>query len=170
MVKCVKSKTIKFIVNIDSWMARVADSKYKSMFKQCGLQVSFWGWARPMRGGIASSHWLSPYPEWSLGVVTNYGIRDTKSLIYTIKYAHGFVVVWLLQRYSISHKICTIMLCFVLLWYIIISRFMNCMNSLIARFMRPTWGSSGTDRTQVGPMLAPWTLLSGLIFCRAAVH
>ena len=33
--------------------------------------------------------------------------------------------------------------------------------SLIARFMRPTWGPSGTDRTQVGPMLAPWTLLSG---------
>ena len=29
--------------------------------------------------------------------------------------------------------------------------------SLIARFMRPTWGPSGTDRTQVGLMLAPWT-------------
>ena len=27
--------------------------------------------------------------------------------------------------------------------------------ALIARFMGPTWGSSGTDRTQVGPMLAP---------------
>ena len=34
--------------------------------------------------------------------------------------------------------------------------------SLIARFMVPTWGPSGADRTQVGPMLAPWTLLSGL--------
>ena len=32
---------------------------------------------------------------------------------------------------------------------------------LIARFMRPTWGPSGADRTQVGPMLAPWTLQSG---------
>ena len=31
----------------------------------------------------------------------------------------------------------------------------------IARFMGPTWGPSGTDRNQVGPMLAPWTLLSG---------
>ena len=31
--------------------------------------------------------------------------------------------------------------------------------SLIARFMGPTWGPSGTDRTQVGPMLATWTLL-----------
>ena len=35
------------------------------------------------------------------------------------------------------------------------------MISLIARFMGSTWGPSGADRTQVGPMLAPWTLLSG---------
>ena len=34
---------------------------------------------------------------------------------------------------------------------------------LIARFMGPTWGPSGADRTQVGSMLAPWTLLSGSI-------
>ena len=31
---------------------------------------------------------------------------------------------------------------------------------LIARFMGPTWGPSGADRTQVGPILGPWTLLS----------
>ena len=37
------------------------------------------------------------------------------------------------------------------------------MISLIARFMGPTWGPSGADRTQVSPMLAPWTLLSGII-------
>ena len=29
--------------------------------------------------------------------------------------------------------------------------------------MGQTWGPSGADRTQVGPMLAPWTLLSGLL-------
>ena len=33
--------------------------------------------------------------------------------------------------------------------------------TLIARFMGPTWGPSEADRTQVGPMMAPWTLLSG---------
>ena len=33
---------------------------------------------------------------------------------------------------------------------------------LIARFMGPTWGPSGAGRTQMGPMLAPWTLLSGI--------
>ena len=41
---------------------------------------------------------------------------------------------------------------------------------LIARFMGPTWGPSGADRTQVGPMLSPWTLLSGtLLLCREFV-
>ena len=34
--------------------------------------------------------------------------------------------------------------------------------SQIARFMGPTWGPSGSCRPQMGPMLAPWTLLSGL--------
>ena len=33
--------------------------------------------------------------------------------------------------------------------------------TLIARFMGPTWGPAEADMTQVGPMLAPWTLLSG---------
>ena len=33
--------------------------------------------------------------------------------------------------------------------------------TLIARFMGSTWGPYGADRTQVGPMLAPWTLLFG---------
>ena len=33
---------------------------------------------------------------------------------------------------------------------------------LIARFMGPTWGQHGVDRTQMGPMLAPWTLLYAL--------
>ena len=35
--------------------------------------------------------------------------------------------------------------------------------SLIARFMGPAWDPPGDDRTQVGPMLAPWTLLSGMV-------
>ena len=43
--------------------------------------------------------------------------------------------------------------------------------ALIARFMGPMWGPSGADRNQVGPMLAPWTSLSGcltilLLTCR----
>ena len=76
-----------------------------------GLQGSFWVWAQPMRWGITYatpsligwahtqndpfSHWLSPYPEWSLG----YWERQFKSCfirngftVYPIKYAHSFVV------------------------------------------------------------------------------
>ena len=34
----------------------------------------------------------------------------------------------------------------------------------IAKFMGPTWGSPGSCRTQIGPMLAPWTLLSGYLW------
>ena len=36
--------------------------------------------------------------------------------------------------------------------------------SQTARFMGPTWGPSGADRTQVSPMLVPWTLLSGMLW------
>ena len=43
--------------------------------------------------------------------------------------------------------------------------------SVIARFMGPTWGPSGADRTQVGSMLAPWTLLSGVSnVCQTAIN
>ena len=37
------------------------------------------------------------------------------------------------------------------------------LSPLIAKLMGPTWGPSGADRTQVGPMLALWTLLSGML-------
>ena len=40
---------------------------------------------------------------------------------------------------------------------------MWCVWSQIARFMGSTWDPPGDDRTQVGPMLAPWTLLSGML-------
>ena len=40
-------------------------------------------------------------------------------------------------------------------WYI---------TSLYSPWKQGSWGRSGADRTQVGPMLAPWTLLSGVCF------
>ena len=33
----------------------------------------------------------------------------------------------------------------------------------VARFMGPTWGQPGPCRPQMGPMLAPWSLLSGTL-------
>ena len=35
--------------------------------------------------------------------------------------------------------------------------------ALMTRFMGSTWDPTGADRTQVGPMLAQWTLLSGCL-------
>ena len=40
----------------------------------------------------------------------------------------------------------------------------TCIASQIAKFMGPTWGPPGSYRPQMGPMLAPRTLLSGLIW------
>ena len=36
--------------------------------------------------------------------------------------------------------------------------------SQIAKFMEPTWGPPGSCRPQMGPMLAPWTLQSGVLY------
>ena len=43
-----------------------------------------------------------------------------------------------------------------------VTRNRHSLTSLIASFMGPTWGPSGADRIQMGPMLAPWILLSGM--------
>ena len=37
--------------------------------------------------------------------------------------------------------------------------------SQITKFMGPTWGPPGSCRPQMGPMLDPWTLLSGICCC-----
>ena len=49
----------------------------------------------------------------------------------------------------------------VLAWTRYPHRWLSVSATLIARSMKPTWGPSGADRTQVGPMLVPRTLLSG---------
>ena len=36
--------------------------------------------------------------------------------------------------------------------------------SQIAKFMGPTWDPPGSSRPQMGPMLAPWTLLSEMLY------
>ena len=41
---------------------------------------------------------------------------------------------------------------------------------LKTRYMGPTWVPPGADRTQVGPMLAPWILLSGTCITAMLTH
>ena len=43
------------------------------------------------------------------------------------------------------------------------------MQSQIAGFMGPTWGPPGSCRPQMGPILAPWTLLLGMGYKAALV-
>ena len=42
--------------------------------------------------------------------------------------------------------------------------------SQISKFMGPTWGPPGSCRPQMGPMLAPWILLSGIAFWQTQMH
>ena len=53
--------------------------------------------------------------------------------------------------------------CWYFLWeYTCNGRFpLQIASTQIAKFMGPTWGPPGSCRPQMGPMLAPWTLLSG---------
>ena len=51
--------------------------------------------------------------------------------------------------------------------YYWVTNFRSHLPPQLARFMGPTWGPSGAERTQVGPMLAPWTMLSGAVMLYA---
>ena len=70
------------------------------------------------------------------------------------------VEVWFnhLSIITIGHNGCT---CMPLEHIPLVSQIF-CITSLTARFMGPIWGPAGADRTQVGSMLAPWTLPSGM--------
>ena len=43
------------------------------------------------------------------------------------------------------------------------------LQSQIAKFMEPTWGPHGSCRPQMGPMLAPGTLLSGVCYPHVSI-
>ena len=64
---------------------------------------------------------------------------------------------WMINRRKITclcHAVALLLMGFACTWKV----------ALIARFMGPlgpSWGPSVADRTQMGPILAPWILLSG---------
>ena len=61
------------------------------------------------------------------------------------------------------HFICHEEQCSPVMYVMLLTSGLYGITTLIARFMGPTRGPSGADRTQVGPMLALWTLLSGYV-------
>ena len=51
---------------------------------------------------------------------------------------------------------------------ITIMKYVGCRSTIsyqIAKFMGPTWGPPWSCRPQIGPVLAPWTLLSAMLLC-----
>ena len=56
-----------------------------------------------------------------------------------------------------SMHACAVVCAYIYIWKSLPQELNICctMCTLIARFMGPTWGQSGADGTQVGPMLAP---------------
>ena len=69
-----------------------------------------------------------------------------------------YVYVFHCCRYKLFASVCDVDV------YTIVVKVARVNQSLIAMLMGPTWSPSGADRTQMGPMLAPWTLLSGMIY------
>ena len=83
--------------------------------------------------------------QWHTGsILLNHFFKQCVQCVYI--YAHCFLVI-----------------CFIIIFMeskLHLTMFLG-LSPLVARFMWPTWDPSGADRTQVGPMLAPRTLLSG---------
>ena len=77
--------------------------------------------------------------------------------------------------HAIMYGACILCILMTILWWndwwlvINVTSLIFTVPALIARFMRPTWGPPGANRTQAGPMLVPWTLLSGIINRRLSV-
>ena len=86
--------------------------------------------------------------------------------IVCLNHTHTFN--WYLLMANINQTYCSFMLGSTVVrkplkWEVCFVWTTNVISSItqIAKFMGPTWGPPGSCRPQMGPMLAPWTLLSG---------
>ena len=76
------------------------------------------------------------------------------------------------QKFRLRCVTCSVPLIYIIYrWHVVIwslgEKFNTILiNTMIARFMGPTWGPSGADRTQVGPMFAPCYLGIHNLFSR----
>ena len=105
-----------------------------------------WSFLTPL-GVLVSVH---NHAEFQAGRIHVTWTPDTR-FIFTRTHSHVLICMFWLTHTCI-YMCVYIYVCVCIYIYIL---------PLIASFMGPTWGPHGTDRTQVGLMLAPWTLLSG---------
>ena len=69
---------------------------------------------------------------------------------------------WLFLHQGIRHSHLDFnSICAELFWRNILHFVLFLNTAQIAKFMGPTWGPPGSCQPQMGPMLTPWTLLSG---------
>ena len=84
-------------------------------------------------------------------------------------YLHDIVTHWIFNKRAKEITRCNISMNWSILMTVGNARYpwilvhLSCVLSLMARFMGPMWGPSGAGRTQVGPILAPWTSPSGIL-------
>ena len=104
-------------------------------------------WVTTLHCNIVSNNWLSPYTEWSHQ-----------------HYFKDFIKLKISQQ--IKHNVKSLGGSFESLFpgkteyeYFLKNFATNIPDSKVHL---AKWGPSGADRTQAGPMLAPWTLLSGM--------
>ena len=91
----------------------------------------------------------------------NYLSMSSKSWSMLVKGTAGLVVLGFVLLRLINHLPQVILVVYLSVLFSVTS-LEQPWNSHIAKFMGPTWGPPAADRNQVGPMLAPWTLLSWL--------
>ena len=100
-------------------------------------------------------------------------------------YGNSYICVWKCRLENVAHLVSVPMCCLLLTDVTFADPFRyptRCLTVIsikspqITKFMGPTWGPPGSCRSQMGPMLAPWTLLSGsnpldrVILCTYRFH
>ena len=85
-----------------------------------------------------------------------FDLHDTFYRLQQIYLSDKSHVIWYHDHFTAVNSIFHIFLTFEYATFLIGSLYRH----QITKFMGPTWGPSGSCRPQMGPMLAPWTLLS----------
>ena len=88
-MNCATTDSVKNLSPIDFYL--LFASRFKGHFL---LEGSFWVWTQPVRGSVtsllcnSSSHWLSPYPEWSQQYPIVFSLTIHQLFFYQIVPAH----------------------------------------------------------------------------------
>ena len=139
-------------------------SLYKRSFRKNGLTVYDWmGWQFAITFTTQNPQSVT-IPHATLGMKMKLSTLtyQEKSKMLVLPCIVAFKGTMLSHHVGVANcvRFESVVLCRVLgflVWQALASQ----IDTLLTRFMGPTSGPSGAGRSQVGPILAPWTLLSG---------